>query len=82
MFLLSRDEQYPIRVVHTKVWYNFRGLLQECPGGLAWGLSDLDEGHGSAGLSNAGAQFIHAVLDSTQDFGLLGLWMGLCEPGV
>lgn len=44
--------------------------------------SDLDEGHGSAGLSNAGTQFIHAVLHSTQDFGLLGLWMGLYEPGV
>lgn len=44
--------------------------------------SDLDEGHGSAGLSNAGAQFIHAVVHSTQDFGLLSLWMELCEPGV
>lgn len=44
--------------------------------------SDLDEGHGSAGLSNAGAQFIHTVVHSTQDFGLLSLWMELCEPGV
>lgn len=36
--------------------------------------SDLDEGHSTAGLCNAGTQLIHAVLHSAQDFGLFNLW--------
>jgi hypothetical protein len=44
--------------------------------------SDLDEGYCSSGLCNAGTQLIHAVLHSAQDFGLLCLWMTLCEYGV
>lgn len=37
--------------------------------------SDLDQGHCTPGLCNAGAQLVHAVLHSIQDFGLLSLWM-------
>lgn len=44
--------------------------------------SDLNEGHSTAGLSNAGTQLIHAVLHSAQDFGLLYLGTTLCEISV
>jgi hypothetical protein len=44
--------------------------------------ADLDEGHSTAGLCDAGTQFIHAVLRSAQDFGLLHLWTRFCEIGV
>lgn len=42
--------------------------------GWSWG-SDLNEGHSTPGLCDAGAQLIHALLHRTQDFGLLSLWM-------
>ena len=64
-----------------KVYVQLQGPASGVPRRVSVG-SDLDEGHGSAGLSNAGAQFIHTVVHSTQDFGLLSLWMELWEPGV
>lgn len=84
MLLLSRDQQ-SIGNGWLEWWYHSERLcvILEACFGCTGGLDpDLDEGHSTAGLCNAGAQLIHAVLHGAQDFGLLRLWIRLCEIGV